>query len=163
MMNDSSSELSASSCAPTDQTSLREIVSQLGLNTIHRHIFLCADQTKPKCCSKKESIIAWDYLKKRLKELGLDKPNKTTPSCIFRTKANCLRVCQEGPILLIYPDGVWYRNATPPVIERIIQEHLINNKIVEEYVFLTHPLAVTDEINSSDSSTFPPPEPAKNR
>lgn len=119
---------------------LQKCVNALGLAQIQRHIFICADQTVPKCCDKANSIIAWDYLKKRLKELGLDAPTKDRPSCIFRTKANCLRVCQKGPILLIYPDGVWYHSATPDVIERILQEHVLGNQIVQEYAFLAHAL-----------------------
>jgi Ferredoxin len=121
--------------------SLDTCVSALHLPKIERHMFICADQTVPKCCDKGDSLAAWDYLKKRLKELGLDQPTGDRPTCIFRTKANCLRVCQQGPILVIYPDGVWYHSATATVLEEIIQKHLIGNQIVQDYAFLVHPLS----------------------
>jgi (2Fe-2S) ferredoxin len=133
-------------------------VKSLGLNQIERHIFLCADQTLPKCCSKKASLEAWDYLKKRLKQLKLDQPTDNKPSLIFRTKANCLRVCTNGPIMVIYPDGVWYRNTTPEVIEQIIREHLLGNKVVEEYAFLVHPLPETFSLSPDSVQSFEPCE-----
>lgn len=117
-----------------------QTIEALALDRIERHLFLCADQTKPKCCDKAASLESWNYLKRRLKELSLDKPNGDRPTCVFRTKANCLRVCEAGPILLVYPDGVWYHSATPDVIERILQEHVLGNRIVTEYAFVQQPL-----------------------
>jgi len=111
---------------------LQSIAQNLNIGNIQRHIFLCADQTNPKCSDKQASLEAWDYLKKRLAELGL--------SHIYRTKANCLRVCERGPIAVVYPDGTWYHSATPPVLEKIIHQHLMQGMVVEEFAFAEAPL-----------------------
>ncbi|MDX2255069.1 MAG: ferredoxin [Pseudanabaenaceae cyanobacterium bins.39] len=111
------------------RSQLIERAQKLSIPQIEKHLFLCADQTKPLCCQKEVSLAAWDYLKCRLKELNLE-------NRVFRTKANCLRVCDRGPILLVYPDGVWYHSATSEVIEQILQEHIIGGKVVTEYAFV---------------------------
>jgi (2Fe-2S) ferredoxin len=128
----------------TDQDLFINSIEKLGLDRIRRHVLICADQTKPLCCSQVNSLESWDYLKRRLKELGLDRPDAPDGS-IFRTKVNCLRVCHHGPILVVYPDGVWYHSATPPVIERIIQEHLLADRVVTEYTFLINPLTESSD------------------
>ena len=115
---------------------LIEKARSLGIGHLTRHIFLCADQTTPKCAPREVTNVSWEYLKKRLAETGLLEGER----CVYRTKANCLRICEQGPIAVVYPDGVWYHSATPDVLERIIQEHLIGGKPVEEFVFAVSPL-----------------------
>ena len=118
-----------------DLAAARLKAERVGIPSARRHIFLCCDQTTPKCCDRERSIVAWDYLKKRLAELGLSEAGG-----VQRTRANCLRVCESGPVAVVYPEGAWYANCDPPVLERIIREHLIGGRIVEDVLILSKPL-----------------------
>jgi (2Fe-2S) ferredoxin len=114
-----------------DADALAKAVAVLGLEQYSRHIFLCADQSEPKCAPRERTVEAWEFLKQRLKELNLAGPQPW----VYRSKVNCLRVCTRGPIAVVYPEGVWYHSCAPAVLEQIIQQHLIGGRVVESYVF----------------------------
>jgi len=116
-----------------DRTTPEAAAELFGIGQLTRHMFLCAG---PDCVDSETGMASWDYLKRRTKELGITGPNGPA----YRTRCNCLRICTGGPVGVVYPEGTWYRDLTPENIERVLQEHIINGRVVEDLCFARGPL-----------------------
>lgn len=126
-----------------DGRSEAQVAAALGVGRYKRHILYCTGGT---CAPEEEGLRGWSHLKQRLKQLVEEK--RLGPFDIYRTKVGCLRICRGGPILVVYPEGTWYRGASPQVIDRILEEHLLQGRVVEEFVFAHNPL--TCELEGDD-------------
>jgi (2Fe-2S) ferredoxin len=116
-----------------EKAQLQQIAGKLGIGAYHRHVFLC---TGPKCCTPEEGLAAWEKLKETLK----DKALLAGPSACYRTKVGCLRICTQGPTMLVYPEGTWYHGMKAERIAEFVQRHLVEGQPIEEWIFARNPL-----------------------
>jgi (2Fe-2S) ferredoxin len=112
---------------------LQTVAAKLGIGNYRRHVFLC---TGPNCCTPEVGQAAWEELKRNLKENNL----ASGPNACYRTKVGCLRICCQGPTMLVYPEGTWYHGMTVERIPRFVQEHLIEGQPIKEWIFAENPL-----------------------
>lgn len=118
----------------------RKKADKLGENKVRRHVVMCYDRKEADCASRKEMEASWSHLKKRLKELGLSKPKTVT-----RIPTLCLDVCKGGPIMIVYPEGTWYGDCTPKVIDEILAKHVLAGTPVQEFVLAQPPLCIKND------------------
>jgi (2Fe-2S) ferredoxin len=122
---------------------LKTLAAQRKVSTARQHLLLC---TAGKCASEEQANESWDYLKRRIRELNL----LDVDSGVYRSKVDCLRICRQGPIMLSYPDGTWYHSCSPEVIEKILQEHVLNGNPVNDYSFANTSLSITNPTIADD-------------
>jgi (2Fe-2S) ferredoxin len=115
---------------------LKDVAKTLGIGDYQRHVFLC---TGPTCCTPETGMASWEALKTALKDKGL----LSGPNACYRTKVGCLRICTQGPTMVVYPEGTWYHGMTPERIERFVKEHLVDGKPIEEWIFARNGLSQT--------------------
>ena len=123
--------------ANPEQVPAEVMAARFGVGRLARHLFVCVG---PDCVDPAEGQKTWEYLKRRLKELNL----AGAEGPVYRTKCQCLRMCTRGPIAVVYPEGAWYRDVSPDNAERIIREHLVGGRVVEELCFARNALPAPD-------------------